>query len=68
MMPVNTHVTRSHPGEPTVRAMSDETMKIPDPIIDPTTIVVESSRFNARLNSCCSVADIFTRGFFAGQP
>ena len=36
------HATRSQPGDPTCRAISADTMKIPDPIIDPATIVVES--------------------------
>ncbi len=42
--PVTIHTTRSHPGEPTCRAMIDETMKIPEPIIEPATSMVESSK------------------------
>ncbi|MNT63702.1 hypothetical protein D3C72_2015380 [compost metagenome] len=42
--PVSSQMTSSHPGEPTCRAISAETMKMPEPIIDPATIIVESSR------------------------
>src|SRR4026207_36232 len=38
----------NQPGEPTKRNDSAETMKIPDPIIDPTTIIVASSNPSAR--------------------
>jgi hypothetical protein len=31
--------------------MSDETMKIPEPIIEPTTIIVESKSPRPRMNS-----------------
>src|SRR5436190_23293237 len=37
-------VTISRPGDWVWRAMSAETIKIPDPIMDPMTSVVESSR------------------------
>ena len=46
--PVITQVASSHPDEPTCRAMSAETMKMPEPIIDPATIIVESSRPSSR--------------------
>ncbi len=32
------------PVDPALRAMSAETMKMPEPIIEPTTIVVESNK------------------------
>src|ERR1044072_8368297 len=38
----------SQRGEPTSRDDSAETIKIPDPIIDPTTIMVASSRLSSR--------------------
>ncbi len=38
----------SQPGEPTRRDDSAEVMKIPDPIIEPTTIIVASSRLRPR--------------------
>src|SRR5882724_6408685 len=33
----------NHPGEPTWRAIIDETIKIPEPIIEPATSIVESN-------------------------
>ena len=42
--PVTSQATKSQPGDPTCRAMSADTMKMPDPIMDPATIIVESSR------------------------
>src|SRR5262245_25996196 len=42
--PVTSQTTMSQPDEPTSRAMRAETMKIPDPIIDPATSMVESNR------------------------
>jgi hypothetical protein len=57
--PVMIHTTNSHPGEPTWRAMSAETMKMPEPIIDPATIIVESSSPSPRMNPslvCCSIS------------
>src|SRR4029079_16849088 len=38
----------NQPREPTSRDDSAETIKIPDPIIDPTTIMVASSRLSSR--------------------
>src|SRR6185436_14633520 len=46
--PASAHAASSHPGEPTSRDDSAEVMKMPDPIIDPTTIVVASSRLRPR--------------------
>jgi hypothetical protein len=40
--PVTTHATSSQPALPRLLAMSPETRKMPDPIIEPTTIIVES--------------------------
>src|SRR5882724_704003 len=40
--PVTTQARSSQPAEPTWRVMSAETMKMPEPIIDPATIIVES--------------------------
>src|SRR5665213_208684 len=39
------------PGEPTWRAMSAETMNTPEPIMDPATSAVASTRVSARTNS-----------------
>jgi hypothetical protein len=46
--PVTTQVSSSQPAEPVVRAISAETMKMPEPIIEPATIIVESSRPSSR--------------------
>jgi len=58
MKPVISHATSSHPGEPTVRDISALTMKIPEPIIDPTTIAVESTRLRLFVNDEGSFSDI----------
>src|SRR5919112_622618 len=47
-MPAKAQATKSHPGDPTNRDDSAEVIKIPDPIIDPTTIIVASSRLRPR--------------------
>jgi hypothetical protein len=39
---VTSQASRSQPGLPTRRAMSADTMKMPEPIIDPTTTIVAS--------------------------
>src|SRR6185503_18839812 len=54
-MPVTSHAASSQPGLPMLRAMSAETMKIPEPIIDPTTTIVESYRPRPRWNSVSRV-------------
>jgi hypothetical protein len=41
---VTSHATMNHPGAPRVLAISELTIKIPEPIIDPATIAVESKR------------------------
>jgi hypothetical protein len=40
--PVTSHASSSQPGLPTSLAMSAETMKMPEPIIEPTTTMVAS--------------------------
>src|SRR5216684_8384923 len=49
--PVTTHAPISNAGEPTSRAISAETMKMPDPIIDPVTSMVELVRPRPLTNS-----------------
>ena len=49
--PATTQAMRSQKGEPTVRLMSTETMKMPDPIIEPATSMVASVRVIALTNS-----------------
>src|SRR5215203_3882924 len=46
--PASAQATSSQPGEPTRRDDSADVMKIPDPIIEPTTIIVASSRLRPR--------------------
>src|SRR5262245_51276262 len=52
--PVTTHTTSSQPGAPTCFEMPPETIKIPEPIIDPATIMVESSKPRPRMNPVCA--------------
>src|SRR6266487_4285856 len=52
-MPDSAHTTSSRPGAWTSRRISAETMKIPEPIIDPTTSAVASSRESALTKSAC---------------
>ncbi len=49
--PVTTHAIRSQKGDCTVRLMSAETMKMPEPIIDPATSIVASVSVIALTNS-----------------
>ena len=53
--PVTTHAASNQPGAPTSRADSAEVMKIPEPIIDPTTIIVASSVPSSRTKAPGSV-------------
>src|SRR5687767_8822151 len=48
--PAASHASMSQSGEPTVREMSADTMKMPDPIIDPDTSMVASVRDRALTN------------------
>ncbi len=50
--PVTAQTTSSQPEEPTSRAMSAETMKMPEPIIEPATSIVESSKPSPLTNFC----------------
>ena len=49
--PAMHHATRSQPGLPISRAISADTMKMPEPIMTPTTSMVESKRPRPRENS-----------------
>src|SRR5206468_7228731 len=49
--PETTHAMRSQNGELTLREMSAETMKMPEPIIDPATSIVASVSVSALTNS-----------------
>jgi hypothetical protein len=54
MTPVRIHVMSSQNGDATVRPMSAETMKIPEPIIDPATSIVASVNVMAFTKPDCS--------------
>ena len=43
MTPAINQTSKRSPAEPTERAISELTIKIPDPIIEPITIIVESN-------------------------
>ena len=49
--PETTHAIRSQKGELAVRAISADTMKIPEPIMEPATSIVASVSVNALTNS-----------------
>jgi hypothetical protein len=49
--PDTTHAINSQKGEPTSRDISADTMKIPDPIMEPATNIVASVRVSALTNS-----------------
>jgi hypothetical protein len=49
--PVTIHAASSQNGEPRLRAMLAETMKMPDPIIEPATSIVASVSVIALTNS-----------------
>jgi len=48
MKPVTSHTSSNNPGLLTWRAMSAETMKMPEPTIEPTTSMVASRRPRTR--------------------
>src|ERR1035441_3915636 len=54
----------SSAGEPTVRLMSAETMKMPEPIIEPITMAVAEKRPMPRTK--CGVADACSCGVVEG--
>ena len=49
--PVTSQATSSQPGLPIWRDMSAETMKMPEPIMEPATTMVESQSPRRRANS-----------------
>jgi hypothetical protein len=55
--PVRIQATSSHPGEPSVRLISAETMKMPEPTIEPATSIVASVNVSALTNSDFSSLD-----------
>src|SRR4029079_17735285 len=55
--PASAHASKSQPGAPLNRDDSAETMKMPDPIIEPMTIIVASSGPSARTRLVVSLGD-----------
>ena len=55
-MPVMIHEASSQPGLPTLRDISADTMKMPEPIIDPATSMVESNSPRLRVSSLFAIA------------
>ena len=49
-IPVISQDASSQPGLPTLRDMSADTIKMPEPIMEPVTIMVESNRPRERLS------------------
>src|SRR5215472_16848497 len=49
-------VSSRPPGDPVCCEMVDATMKMPDPIIEPTTIIVPSNKPMARTKPCSLAA------------
>ena len=60
MIPESTHARIIQSGDGSPRAMLAETMKIPDPIIEPATSIVASVRVIALTNPvpACGVASV----------
>jgi hypothetical protein len=53
MNPVMSQMATSQPALPTFRVMSALTMKIPDPIMEPATIMVPSHKLSVGLKEVC---------------
>ena len=65
---VTSHAAIISAGESTSREISAETIKMPEPIIDPITIAVELNKPSPRTNWCSDAArDLFSRGS-VGNP
>ncbi len=66
-MPVTSQTTRIQPEEPTSRAMSAGTMKMPEPIIEPATIMVASSNPKSRTNPFSACVFASKAGLLSGS-
>ena len=67
--PVIIQDTSSHPALPTSRDISAATIKMPVPIIEPATIMVESKSPRLRLSASCRtslMAPVLTAGVWDG--
>src|SRR2546421_6761703 len=60
--PVRIQVSRRPAGEPVCREISAATMKMPEPIIEPTTIIVPSNNPMARTKPGSDFALVSARG------
>jgi hypothetical protein len=60
--PVTNHIIKIQAAEPTSRAIAAVTKNIPDPIMDPATKLVASTRPKERFNSCF-VSKLFDLNF-----
>src|SRR5688572_4249595 len=59
MKPVMSHTAINHPALPTFRTISALTINIPEPIIDPATIMVASIKPRERLKVVSCIKGIF---------
>ena len=62
------HAASNHPGEPRIVIDLAETMKMPEPIIDPTTIIVASIRPRPRTKRVASVGACLAGGSISVFP
>jgi hypothetical protein len=54
--PAKAHATSNQPGDPINRELSADVMKMPDPIIEPITIIVPSTRVRPRTSLGAAVS------------
>src|SRR6185295_4199268 len=66
--PASAQATSNQPGDPTSRDDSAEVMKMPEPIIEPTTIMVASSRLRPRRRFGRASLLISRGGYSATDP
>ncbi len=57
--PVRTHAPSNAAGDPTARAIPADTMKMPDPIMDPTASSVASVTVIAAMKPSCAATRSF---------
>src|SRR5688572_22266451 len=68
MNPASAHATNNQPGAPINRDDSAEVMKIPEPIIEPITIIVPSSRPRPRTSLFDSdFFSVIVAGYYLNQ-
>ena len=62
--PVTAHATNSHPPPPSSRYISAGTIKIPDPIMVPMTIMTESKSPSSRIKPVLCSATVVEEELF----